>query len=253
MDQRSAQRMDGFEARLVLLEKLLGVVRSEPVTTDAPGSPVTPLPRSSLEQLIGLKWTGWVGAVVLVIGAALGMEFAYQQGWFAVVTPAVGMVLLALGGFALIAGGEWVYRKINTLSAVGLFGSGVAILFAVSYAGHRFYDLYTTRWAFAFMGLCTLIGAGVARRGRLVSIAVLSLIGGALAPLLAQPGPPGPFRFSRLPAHAAKRLTSPGGLGSITQMVDPPRAFAGDDLDLGCRCFTSSPSPDAAGDAAASF
>src|SRR4051812_14821841 len=31
----------------------------------------------ALEQTIGLKWAGWVGAVVLTIGAALGVKFAY--------------------------------------------------------------------------------------------------------------------------------------------------------------------------------
>ena len=57
-------------------------------------------------------------------------------------------------------------------------------LFLVSYAGFGFYGLYARNTAFVLMGMSTLVGAGVARRGNLVSIAVLSLLGGNIAPLV---------------------------------------------------------------------
>jgi uncharacterized membrane protein len=139
---------------------------------------------TALEQTIGLKWTGWIGAVVLVIGVAFGIKFGYEQGWFGFVTPAVRVTMMALGGFALLAAGEFVYRRVNRLSAAGLFGAGVAVLFVVSYAGYAFYLLYGRDAAFVCMGLSTIIGTLVARRGGLVSIAVLSMIGGNLAPVL---------------------------------------------------------------------
>jgi uncharacterized membrane protein len=142
------------------------------------------LSERGLEQTIGLKWAGWIGAVVLVIGATLGMKYAYDQGWFAVISPIARVMLLAMGGLVLIGVGEWVYRKVNTLSAAGLYGAGVAVLFVVSYAGFAYYDLYPRNAAFVFIGCCTIIGALIARRGQLVSIAVLSLIGGNLAPVL---------------------------------------------------------------------
>jgi hypothetical protein len=93
-------------------------------------------------------------------------------------------------GFALIALGEWVCRKVNPLSAVGLFGAGVAILFVVSYAGYGYYGLYGPNGAFVCMALSTVIGTLVARRGWMVSIAVLSMIGGNLAPAVLGNGPP---------------------------------------------------------------
>src|SRR5439155_17417698 len=40
-----------------------------------------PAHHTALEQVIGLKLAGWVGAIVLVIGAGLGIKFAYDQGW----------------------------------------------------------------------------------------------------------------------------------------------------------------------------
>ena len=96
----------------------------------------------TIEQTIGLKWAGWVGAVVLVIGAGLGIKFAYDQGWFGGMPPVVRLSIMCVAGFALLAAGEWVYRKVNVLSAVGLFGAGVAVLFLVSYSGHAYYGLY---------------------------------------------------------------------------------------------------------------
>src|SRR5215212_10199306 len=68
----------------------------------APPRPTPPVPQTQLEQTIGLKWAGWIGAVVVVIGAGLGIKFAYEQGWFEILPPAARLALMSLGGFALI-------------------------------------------------------------------------------------------------------------------------------------------------------
>ena len=151
---------------------------------EAPAPPKPVRVESAWEQLIGLKLAGWIGAIVLVIGAGFGVKYAYDQGFFKGVHPAVWLSLLSLFAFALIGAGEYVYRRISQISATGLFGAGVAMLFIVSYAGHAYYELYQRETAFTLMALSTLIGAAVAMRARLVSIAVLSLIGGTLAPLV---------------------------------------------------------------------
>jgi uncharacterized membrane protein len=166
-----------------------------PVVSYPSAPPRKPINQAELEQTIGLKWAGWIGAVVLVIGAALGVRFGYDQGWFSFVTPTVRLVLLALVGCSLIGAGEWVYRKVNQLSAVGLFGAGVAVLFVISYAGFAYFGIYSRNAAFACMGMSTIIGTLVARRGQMVSIAVLSMIGGNLAPVLLQSVHPELFGF----------------------------------------------------------
>jgi uncharacterized membrane protein len=79
--------------------------------------------------------------------------------------------------------GEFVYRRVSALSSVGVFAAGVATLFLVSYAGHAYYGLYQRQTEFGLMAASTLIGAAVAIRGKLVSIAAISLLGGYLAPL----------------------------------------------------------------------
>ena len=39
------------------------------------------LGHNTIEQAIGLKWAGWIGAVVVVIGTGYFIKFAYDQGW----------------------------------------------------------------------------------------------------------------------------------------------------------------------------
>jgi uncharacterized membrane protein len=145
----------------------------------------TPAPaHGPLEQMIGLKGAGWVGAIVLVLGAAFGIKYGYEQGYFSGIPAAARVAMMALGGLALVGAGEWVYRRINHLSAVGLYAAGVAVLFLVAYFGHAYYALYSREAAFTFMAVAMLIGSAVAMRGQMVSVAVLSLLGGNLAPLV---------------------------------------------------------------------
>lgn len=147
--------------------------------------PISPPPQSEIEKTIGLKWAGWIGAIVFVIGAVLGVKYAYDQGWLTDLIPNwMWLTLIALTGFSLIGAGEWVYRRINKLSAVGLYGAGVAILFVASYVGHAYYEFYSPGTAFTLMALSAIVGAGVAMRGNLVSIAILSLLGANIAPML---------------------------------------------------------------------
>lgn len=146
--------------------------------------PVSPVREGSLEQTIGLKWAGWIGAVVLVIALGLGIKNAYDNGWFGVVPTGVKLLILWLGSFSLIGAGEYVYRKINRISAAGLFGAGLAMLFVVSYAGHGYFGAYTKNTAFVLMAASTIVGALVAMRGKMVSIAALTLIGGNIAPIV---------------------------------------------------------------------
>jgi uncharacterized membrane protein len=154
--------------------------------------PFWPQVHPDFEQMMGLKWSGWVGAIVFAIGAGLGIKFAYDQGWFGNLPVAVRLSLMSLVGFALLAAGEVVYRRVNVVSAAALFGAGVAVLFLVSYAGNVYYGAYNYETAFVFALLTTLLGSAVAMRGRLVAVALLSQIGGQLAPVLLNSGqPPG--------------------------------------------------------------
>jgi len=141
-------------------------------------------PQGALEQTIGLKWAGWIGAVVLVFGAALGVKFVYDQHWFAAVPPAVWLSMIFLAGLALIGAGEFVYRRVHSVPAASLFGAGIATLFLASFVGHKYYELYPPTTAFWLMAATAVVGSAVAVRGNLVSIAVLAQLGANVAPML---------------------------------------------------------------------
>ncbi len=140
--------------------------------------------RTTLEQTIGLKWAGWVGAVVLVIGAALGFKYAYDQGWLGNLPDPAKLASLSLCGFGLIALGELVLRRVNKAAAVGLYGAGVAMLFVASFAGHAWYGLFAENVAIGLSLASALAGVLLAARADMVSIAVLAIVGGTIAPLI---------------------------------------------------------------------
>ncbi len=189
------ERLAALERRLDRLEALLsGPVRTPPPPIVVPAVP-PPVARPSLEQAIGLRWAGAAGAIAVVIGAGLGIEFAYRQGWFTIVPPGARVAALVAVAAGLIGVGEVVYRRVNVRSAVGPFAAGVAVLFLAAYAGFAFYGLYGRGMAYGLMAAATVVGAAVARRGNLVSIAAVAIVGGGLAPALLHAGEPRPAGF----------------------------------------------------------
>ena len=179
-------------------------VAGRPDVPHAPGaaavsgpSPVASGEPDGFERTLGLKWAGWVGAVVLVIGAALGVKFAYDQGWLGGLPDAVRCGLLALAGVGLIGVGETVFRRVDRLAATGLYGAGVALLYLAAYAAQAWYGLLAPPTALVLMAGAASAGTAVAARAGLVSVAALALIGGGVCPAF----------FGRPPADAAGFLT----------------------------------------------
>lgn len=170
-----------------------GLARARREPSHGGAAPPSVLPYRSaggatLEAQVGVKWVGWAGAILVVIGAALLIKYAYDRDWFGALPPAARLALMSLGGFALLAAGEAVYRRVGAVASAGLFGAGVATLFVVSFAGYKYFGLYERNVSFLLMAVVTLIGAAVAIRGNLVSIAALSIIGGNVAPVVLSSG-----------------------------------------------------------------
>ena len=136
------------------------------------------------ERVVGLKWTAWLGALILVVGGGLGIKFAYDQGWLGGLPPSARWAMLMLSSVALLGGGEWAMRKVGRLASVGFFAAGIAMMFVISYAGHAYFELYGGNTAFVLMGVSALVGAAVSIRGNLVSIALVALLGAHITPLV---------------------------------------------------------------------
>ncbi len=142
------------------------------------------VPKKSLEMLIGGKWLGWIGAIVIVIGGGFIIKLGYDAGWWGRMTPALRCLLIAGFGVLLLIAGEVALRRVGHVASAGLFGAGLGMLYLDAYASFRYFELFSEIGAFALMGLVAFIGFAITFRTRFLTIGVISLIGGYLVPIL---------------------------------------------------------------------
>lgn len=156
----------------------------------------TPLARQGFsfdapERLFGLIKT-WattgnvpvkVGVLLSLIGLGFLLGVALEQGWITL-TIEVRHILVALFGVLLLVVGRRL-RGRNPIYGLSLQGGGIAVLYLTTYFGHAVYDLLPASAAAAAVVIIT-VGAGVlAVLNDARSLAVLGIIGGFLAPVLA--------------------------------------------------------------------
>lgn len=157
----------------------------------------------SLERLIGGKFYLVAGSIVVVIGVGLFLKLGYDAGWFRM-APMWKCLWGAAFGFALLGAGEVARRRVSVFASAGVSSAGMGALFAATYAAHGLYDLIGPMVAFALLAVVTAIGIGVSIRARLLSVTLLSLVGGYLAPFLLEARTPNPYV---LPLHLMALLT----------------------------------------------
>ena len=124
-----------------------------------------------------------VGVLLSLIGLGFLLGVALEQGWITL-TIEVRHILVALFGVLLLVVG-WRVRDRNAIYGLSLQGGGIAVLYLTTYVAHAVYDLLPAPVA-AVSVIVVTVGAGVlavAQDSR--SLAVLGIIGGFLAPILA--------------------------------------------------------------------
>jgi len=156
-----------------------------PPPSDAAPPPAREPVRISFESLVGGKLPIWIGGAALVLSAFFLVRYSIESG---LLGPAARTVLAGLFGLLLIAGSEVVRRLPATRDdpRVGqvLAGAGTASLYATLYVGAALYHLIGAGAAFALMVAVTLAALGLALRHGSPT-AIMALIGGFVAPLLA--------------------------------------------------------------------
>ena len=124
-----------------------------------------------------------VGVLLSLIGLAFLLGVALEQGWITL-SIEVRHVLVALFGVLLLVVGRRV-RVRNPIYGLSLQGGGIAVLYLTTYVAHAINDLLPAPAAAAAVVVIT-VGAGVlAVLEDARSLAVLGIIGGFLAPVLA--------------------------------------------------------------------
>ena len=124
-----------------------------------------------------------VGVLISLLGLGFLLGVALEQGWITL-TIEVRHVLVAMFGVLLLVVG-WRVRGRNLIYGLSLQGGGIAVLYLTTYVGYAVYGLMPASAASIAVVVVT-VGAGVmAVLEDARSLAVLGIIGGFLAPVLA--------------------------------------------------------------------
>ena len=134
-----------------------------------------------LEATIGSRWMLVVGTVILVLGVAFFVKYAFDSDWInetaRVAAGTVAGLLLWGVGLRLVGAGYQPYGRV-------IAGGGLAIVYIAAYAAHALYDLVPAGVAFTWMAAVSAATATTADRQRSAGLALTAIVLAYFAPLL---------------------------------------------------------------------
>jgi len=148
-----------------------------------------PAPQGPLFGVLQRFFTGGnalvrMGIVIVFFGVAFLLRYAAQHSHVPIEIRLTGV---ALGGMALLTLG-WRLRKARAGFAVALQGGGIGILYLIVFAALHLYALIPIAGALALLIAIAGLSAMLAVLQNAQSLALLGIIGGFLAPILAMSG-----------------------------------------------------------------
>lgn len=144
-----------------------------------------PRETASLEQRIGTRWVLIAGIVTVLFAVGFFLKYAFENQW---IGPWGRVAIAGLGGLIALAMGEVTRRRGYDIVAKGVTALGFAILYATVFAAHRRYGLIGSAPAYVLaigVTVAAMIYAVVLDE---VTIALLSLAGGYLTPVILSTG-----------------------------------------------------------------
>lgn len=203
-------RLDALEKRVVALERTSSPTPApaQPVPqaaapvapSAAPGGqperevvaqppaepPVPPAPSGPAlwERLVAGNLVAKVGILVLFFGVAFLVKYAYERIHVPIELRLTGV---AIGALVLLVIG-WRLRESRRGYALVLQGGGVGILYLVIFAAFRLFSLLPAPLAFALLVAVAAASAALAVLQNALTLAVVGVTGGFLAPILASTG-----------------------------------------------------------------
>lgn len=142
----------------------------------------------AFNTVIGFFTTGnvlvKVGVVVLFFGVSFLVKLAAENALFPI---EYRLIAVAIGGIAMLALG-WRLREKRASYAVALQGGGIGFLYLTVYAAFRLYHLLPSTISFALLVLIAITSAIISIKQDSKTLAILSTVGGFLAPVLASTG-----------------------------------------------------------------
>jgi uncharacterized membrane protein len=138
-----------------------------------------------LETLIGGRWLNRVGIVALIGAVAFFLKYAFDNNW---IGPSGRVAIGILLGASMLPWSHWLLHRGYSYFSEGIAGFGAAVLYLSIWAGCQYYTLFSRDVGFYAMIIVTAVMAAVALGRNSQRIAMLSLFGGFLTPLLVSTG-----------------------------------------------------------------
>jgi uncharacterized membrane protein len=159
----------------------------------APGATASPPPRPAmggLESAIGKRWIAWAGAIVLFVGVAFFLKYAFDNG---LIGPTGQVVIGILAGIAFLVAGSRCVSKGWRVFGQTIIGLGLAILYAAFFRASVAFSAYeqpvmSQTVAFGCMVAVTAAGVALAVLHDGLPMALLAVLGGLLTPVLLSTG-----------------------------------------------------------------
>lgn len=136
------------------------------------------------EKFIGENLFGKIGILVLVVGIGLFVKYAIDKDW---INETMRTVLGFVAGSILLFIAERVREKYRTFSSL-LAGGAFAVFYLTVAIAYHYYHLFSQTAAFVILVCITLLMSVLALLYDRRELAIISLIGGFVAPFLVSSG-----------------------------------------------------------------
>jgi uncharacterized membrane protein len=138
-----------------------------------------------LETLIGGRWFNRIGIIALIGAMTYFLKYAFDNNW---IGPGGRVAIGILLGAAMLPWSHWLLQRGYSYFSEGIAGLGAAALYLSIWAGCQYYKLFSLDAGFAAMIVITAGMTAVALGRNSQRIALLSLFGGFLTPVLVSEG-----------------------------------------------------------------
>jgi uncharacterized membrane protein len=147
-----------------------------------PPPPARVLPDWDLEDLLGRRVLGWLGAIAVVLGVVFFLATAISRGW---IDETTRVALAYAGATALLALGLYLYeRQGRTQAALAAVASAIAALYLSTTAATTLYDLVDPAVGLIVAGLIGATATAIAVRWQSPIVGGIGIVGALLAPVL---------------------------------------------------------------------
>jgi uncharacterized membrane protein len=138
-----------------------------------------------LETRIAGRWMNRVGIIAVIAAVTFFLKYAFDNNW---IGPSGRVGIGILLGAAMLPWSHWLLQRGYAYFSEGIAGLGAAVLYLSIWAACQYYKLFSLDVGFVAMIVITAVMAAVALGRNSQRVALLSLFGGFLTPVLVSQG-----------------------------------------------------------------